>query len=219
MADKAEIPTALDLSNSASRLVELRKHIRPYWSPSEAGGIVLFTGQDDEDERFFRALASKVPQLAQIISEGERLAKLTRIIVSDVRAFLAAGKLAPGPYQLDNYHLEYARDGKLAFNTHGDPPIALPAERLFSFTVRDEHLKLLRHLNTREWNGIIELMDMKRPYGDMSYYFLDMAAALGEPPPRNADDKPEFTLQQIERYLQLHREMLFASQAFWRYAR
>jgi hypothetical protein len=46
-----------------------------------------------------------------------------------------------------------------------------------------------------------------------------MAEALGEPPPpRDAHDQPEFTPQQIERYLQLHREMLFAAQAFWRYA-
>jgi hypothetical protein len=103
--------------------------------------------------------------------------------------------------------------------TDGDLPILLPAERVFTFTVTDEHLKLLRHLNTREWQGIVELMDMKRPYGDMTYYFIDMATALGEPPPpRDADDEPEFTPQQIERYLQLHREMLFAAQAFWRYA-
>jgi hypothetical protein len=74
--------------------------------------------------------------------------------------------------------------------------------------------------STREnGTGIIELMDMKRPYGDMTYYFLDMADALGEPPVRDADDEPEFPPQQTERYLQLHREMLFAAQAFWRYAR
>jgi hypothetical protein len=62
-------------------------------------------------------------------------------------------------------------------------------------------------------------MDMKRPYGDMTYYFIDMADALDEPlPPRDAHNRLEFTPQQIERYVQLHREMLFAAQAFWRYA-
>jgi hypothetical protein len=219
MAEKIEMPTAPDLSISTSRLAELRKHMRPYWSPGEAGGIVLLTGLDDQNEHFFKALAARVPQLAQIVPEDEWLAKLARTLARDVRAFLAAGKLAPGPYQLDNYHLDHARNGELIFNADGDPPIVLPAGRIFTFTVTDEHLKLLRHLNTREWQGIIELMDMKRPYGDMTYYFIDMAAALGEPPPpRDADDEPEFTPQQIEHYLQLHREMLFAAQAFWRYA-
>jgi hypothetical protein len=218
MVDKTEMPTASDLSRSASRLAELRKHLRPYWSPGDAGGIFLLGLDEQEHARFFEALAASAPQLAPI-APAERPARLARILADDIGAFLTAGKLAPGPYQLDNYHLDHARDGKLTFNADGDPPIVLPAERTFSFTVTEEHLKLLRHLNTREWSGFIELMDPKRPYGDMTYYFIDMADALGEPlPPRDAHNTPEFTPQQIERYLQLHREMLFAAQAFWNYA-
>jgi hypothetical protein len=53
----------------------------------------------------------------------------------------------------------------------------------------------------------------------MTYYFIDMADALGERlPPRDAEDTPQFTPQQINRYVQLHKEMLFAAQAFWTYA-
>jgi hypothetical protein len=219
MANKTEIPTESDLSSSASRLTELRKHLRPYWTPGEAGGIILLTGMDQQEhEDFFKALAARVPQLTHIVLE-ERPVQLARILADDVIAFLEAGKLAPGPYQLDNYHLDHAQNGELTFNADEDPPIVLPAERIFTFTVTDEHLKLLRNLNTREWQGFVELMDMKRPYGDLTYYFIDMADALGEPPPPcDADDEPEFTPRQIERYLQLHREMLFAAQAFWRYA-
>jgi hypothetical protein len=217
--DKTAMPTVNDLADSASRLAELRKHLRPYWFPGEAGGIVLLMGLDEEDsERFFTALTARVPELAQVAPD-KQLAKLIRILTEDIRAFLAAGKLEPGAYRLDNYHLDYAVNGEVIFNADGDPPIVLPADRTFTFTVSDEHVKLLRCVYTRELHGSIELMDMKRPYGDMTYYFLDMADALGEPIPRNANGEYAFTPQQIERYLQLHREMLFASQAFWVYAR
>jgi hypothetical protein len=208
-----------DLSRSEGRLAEMRKHLRPYWSPGEAGGIFLFTGMDEKvNEAFFTALAAKVSDLASVGRE-QQMSKLADTLADDVGAFFTSAKLAPGTYQLDNYHLEQARDGKLAFNADGDPPIELPRERTFGFTVKDEHLKLLRHVHTREWHGYLVLMDMKRPYGDMTYYFIDMADALGEPsPPRDANKAPQFTQQQIDRYLQLHREMLFAAQAFWTYA-
>jgi hypothetical protein len=217
------MPTAPDLSNSTSRLAELRKQLRPYWAPVEAGGIALLAGlgleneeneESNESREFFKALAARVPEVARIVPEDEQVAKLVRILADDVSAFLAAGQLAPGPYQLDNYHLDYALDGKLIFDANGNPPIALPADRTFTFTVTEEHLKLLRHVHTSGLRGEIELMAMKRPYGNMTYYFYDMADALGEPLP----DDTYFTPQQTERYLQLHREMLFATQAFWRYA-
>jgi hypothetical protein len=211
-----DIPT--DLSSSASRLAELRKRMRPFWIPMEAGGIALLCSSymvdpdqfQREDERFFKALAARVPELAEIVPEEQR-AELVRILVGDVETFLQAGKLAPGPYQLDNYHLDEAPDGKIDVNFDGDPPIVLPAERIFTFTVTDEHLKLLRHLYTTEMDGCIRLMKPKRPYGDCTYYFYDMADALGKP-------RPDYEGPEIERYRQLHREMLFAAQAFWRYA-
>ena len=54
----------------------------------------------------------------------------------------------------------------------------------------------------------------------MTYYFIDRSEALGEqPPPRDATNLPLYTKEQIERFLKLHREMLFAVQAFWVYAR
>jgi hypothetical protein len=211
-----------DVSNSAGRMAEMRKHLRPHWVRGEQGGIWLLTGMGEHDDEatksVFRAIAARVPKVAAL-DPDEQLAKILDILADDVSAFFASAQLAPGAYQLDNYHLEQATDGKLAFNSCGDPPIELPRERVFSFTVTQEHLKLLRHLHTREFDGFLELIDLKRPYGDMTYYFIDMADALGEPlPPRNAENTPQFTPQQINRYVQLHKEMLFAAQAFWTYA-
>jgi hypothetical protein len=95
----------------------------------------------------------------------------------------------------------------------------MPNERQFTFTLTREHLLLIRHMNTRMWENFIEIMDAKRPYGNMGYYFIDMAAALGEPPlPRDKNNDVQPTPQQAARYVQLHRDMLFAVQAFWTYA-
>jgi hypothetical protein len=205
------------LTDSASRLAELRKHLRPYWAPIEVGGIFLFPGtNDDENDAFFRGLAARVP-LPAGVREDSQMSKRLDILADDVAAFLARAKLTPGPYKIDNYHLELAEDGKLHSSFSFDaPPIELPPERTFLFTVTEEHLKLLRHLNTgkRDDPPLLVLMDDKRPYGYMTDYFFDMADALGEPVPRDADPTP----QQIERYSRLHREMLFAAQAFWTYA-
>jgi hypothetical protein len=51
MAEKIEMPTAPDLSSSATRLAELRKHMRP--SPVEVGGIVFLTGLKHEENKGF----------------------------------------------------------------------------------------------------------------------------------------------------------------------
>ena len=82
-----------------------------------------------------------------------------------------------------------------------------------------DHLKLLRHMNTRRFQADIEIMDPKRPYGDMTYFFIDMAAALGRPIMRDHTGKPDFSSQDKKDYQRLHGEMLWAVTAFLRYAK
>jgi hypothetical protein len=141
-------------------------------------------------------------------------------LAGEISAFFDTAKFEPGVYQLENYHREYAVDGKIRFDSDGHEDTVLPEGESFDFTVTGEHLKLLRHLNIRSWDTFIEAMDPKRPYGDMTYYFIDMSEALGEPvPPRDANRTPLYAKEQIERFLKLHREMLFCVQAFWAYAK
>ncbi len=53
----------------------------------------------------------------------------------------------------------------------------------------------------------------------MSYFYIDMAEALGEPVPRNAKGEASFAPGAVIRYSQLHGQMLFSVQAFWEHAR
>jgi hypothetical protein len=200
-----------DLTDAASRLAYMRKHMRPYWDATEMGGIFLLPSMDeDKIATFFQDLQARIPA-----GPPDMYAMLS----DEIAEFFAKAKLEPGEYQLENYHTEYARDGKLVFDSNGNAETVLPPGNVFTFTVTGEHLRLLRHMNTRSWYNYIELMDPKRPYGNMTYFYLDMSEALGEPrPPRDADNRPAYTKEQIGRFLKLHREMLFCVQAFWAYA-
>lgn len=74
-------------------------------------------------------------------------------------------------------------------------------------------------MHTRTYQNYIEIMDPKRPYGDMTYFFIDMAAALGRPITRDRDGHPDFSAQEKKDYQRLHGEMLWAVAAFLRYAK
>jgi hypothetical protein len=207
--------------DAAGRLAFMRVHMRPYWFSSEAGGIYLATrGDADANARIFNEFLRRVPETAAAKEMRDRWAILQNLMIDDLIAFFATAKLPLGHHELENYHLAEAVDGKLAFDMHGHAPIELPPSPRFSFVVTDEHLRLIPRMNTRMWQNVIEIMDAKRPYGDMSNYYVDMADALGEGPlPRDHDNELQLTRMQEDRYLDLHRSMLFAVQAFWVHAR
>jgi len=215
------------LADAASRLAFMRTHMLPRWFNSESGGVILAAGPVSADDwrggeykAIIGELSRRVPQAAAGKSDDERLTILHDLLIDDLRQFFQTARLAPGAYRLENYHLAYAENGKIDASAYGDPPIELPSEREFTFTVTPEHLLLIRHMNTRTWQSFIEIMDAKRPYGDMGYYYIDMADALGEPPlPRDGKNNVQVTPQQEERYVRLHQQMLFAVQAFWAFAR
>jgi hypothetical protein len=203
-----------DPAEPAARLAHMRKHLRPYWVAMEAGGMFLLPSMDEAKAAvFFQDLAARMPPPGREKDMYDTLS-------GEISEFFETAKFAPGVYRLENYHQEYAVDGKIRFDSDGHEDTALPEGESFDFTVTEDHLKLLRHLNIRSWDAFIEVMDPKRPYGNMTYYFIDMSDALGEPhPPRDANRTPLYTKEQTGRFLKLHREMLFCVQAFWAYAK
>jgi hypothetical protein len=208
----------MDLTTAPARLAYMRKYLRPYWVAMESGGIFMLPGMEDgKIAAFYQDMMARTPTPAGTpVPDAIYLAGL---VSPEIRAFFQEAKLDPGTYRLENYHREYATNGKIPFDSNGDDGTPVPSGQNFDFTVTQEHLKLLRNLNTRDWDAYIEAMDPKRPYGDMTYYFIDMSFALGEPaPPRDAKGNVQFTKEQTDRFEKLHREMLFAVQAFWAYA-
>jgi hypothetical protein len=210
------------LPDTAARLAVLRQHLRPYWYPADAGGIILMLEDEgaEANEDFIDDFVARVPEIAAI-PPIERWNVLDAMLTNDVKDFFSTAKLAPGAYRLENYHLDHAHGKGLPFEDEGNPPIVLPPDRRFEFTVTTNHLKLLRHLNPEAWFGAIRLIYPKRPSGRLScgYDFLEMAESLGEfQIPRDGNEFPQFTQLQADRNLELHREILFAARAFWTFA-
>lgn len=139
--------------------------------------------------------------------------ELPQGLLEAVEVLIDAGKLRPGSYTIRNAVRERIEHGVGLPLDDGGP--AIPAATAFQFEVTSDHLKLFAHASFRGPG-----FNFKRPYGDMTFYELDMADALGVPiPPKAADGKAgDFTPEQIARFDKLHGEMLFTFQAFLQYA-
>jgi hypothetical protein len=202
----------------AKLIAALRTSLRPYWVPAEAGGILLMGDLDDQDanQAIFQRLLALFPEL-EASGDGKWTTLADELCKLAIH-FFETYHLPPGAYELDNYHRALAKNGELQLNSWDSAAIKLPWEDKFTFVVTSEHVTLMRNLNTRTWEGLVELMDLKRPYGDMTYFYIDMAEALGEPVPRDDEGQAVFSPEAEQRYEKLHGEMLFAVQAFWAHA-
>lgn len=215
----SRMPGPTDAAARAKRIAIMRASLRPSWVSMESGGMLLATETDDDYARTIDDLLQFAPEIPPAANDETRIALLARILAGDVEDFLRRAGLPPGIYVLDNDHLVYSVDGQLPFsaNEH-EEPIALPMSPSFTFRLTEGHLALLRYMNVDARHGVVELMSPKRPYGEMTYYFIDMAEALGREVARNSQGKAVFSEEEVRMYTDLHREMLFATQAFWRYA-
>src|SRR5260370_9439750 len=90
-----------------------------------------------------------------------------------------AGKLRPGTYTIVSAMRERIAAGKALPVNPLDQTVmpVTPASPTFSFTVTGDHLKLFARACFRDFG-----FDFKRPYGDMTFYQLDIADALAVRP-------------------------------------
>lgn len=89
-----------------------------------------------------------------------------------------------------------------------------PLEKRAAFDVTAEHIRLLQHANWRTF-----MIDCKRPYGDFTHYEVDMADILGVPVSKDAKGHAQIGKDAEKRMDALHTDMLFALQAYIRFAR
>lgn len=147
-----------------------------------------------------------------------RLAQVCRLVPAYVRD---TGRLAPGRYALPPQRRE-------AFDF---PDSGVDAQGRFE--LRREHLTLLRAANWREpgpaeLNAVLRegdafwpmpFIDGKRPYGNSSYYQIDMARLLGKPYPVGADGRAITDPAMDARLEKLHWQTAAALQVVLAHAR
>jgi hypothetical protein len=89
-----------------------------------------------------------------------------------------------------------------------------PFAKRDAFDVSAEHIRLLQHANWRTF-----MIDCKRPYGDFTHYQIDMADILGLKVTKDAKGYAQIGAEAEKRMDALHADMLYALQAYIRFAR
>jgi hypothetical protein len=136
-------------------------------------------------------------------AEKQRLDTLMQELPEALALLLAHGRLEAGTYSYPNPLAE------IPFAAEMLPPelAALATTPVVSFAYTQQHASLLRHAR---WSRLC--MNPKRPYGDMTYFELDMAEILGEPVARSQDGR--LPAEQERRLQALHAETLPALQVY-----
>jgi len=204
-----------EANGESDELLVLPEHLRfiralqAVWAYDEAGAPALALSPNDSG---YEAILRRVKELrgGPAVSRYELVAYYRHAMFA-AEAFLSNAVLPAGIYTYRNalspvllQEQPFAREKLCVID--GDD---------VSVEVRAEHLALLRRMNVRMGDdGGLDMgpgVDGKRPYGDRSYYYGDMAEALHlEPEGAARDDDAhsrDLTDEQKRRLDRLHHEM------------
>lgn len=202
--------------------IALLRRLRFSWDTAEIGAPMV-----DADAPY--GAADTLATLAAVSGAKTDEDRVRRHIetLAALRAMLRHGVLAPGDYPLQNLSPQEIQKIMLGYFEEASPAndtaLGLTADGKFRLT--QEHLTMLKSLMF-EWphesdaEDLISdgrwpapMLDPKRPYGDMSYFELDMAHILGLT--FKIENGEKVLTEAQEKPLQLlHWQMLGALQVF-----
>lgn len=196
-----------------SQHAALMRALRVMWMPVESGAPSIDFEQPLLGGADTLGTARKLLKTTDDALAIRRLAEVCRLIPSYVGSL---GRLRPGRYTVPAEMKE----------TFDFPQSGVDAQG--GFTLRNAHLTLLRAAAWREVDATslqavlregerfwpMPYIDGKRPYGDASYYQVDMARLLGEPYPLDSKGYAVTDPAKDARLKQLHYETLAALQVF-----
>lgn len=179
------------------------------WNGTEVGAPMIHPdapyGSTDRDDDIYN-----------VTGDDEGAEEEHRLLGDALAVFLQNASLKPGRYQ---YHNPLAKLSSAdVFDLFRDEETRQTPEHI-TFDVTEEHLKLLPRLSLA-WDEEYEVpaVDPKRPYGDMTWYTVEMSVHLGEPPEKDTNGRAVMPEAQEQRLMRLHREMQPAMQIFLRSA-
>ncbi|MBB1596902.1 hypothetical protein A9973_22835 [Achromobacter sp. UMC46] len=195
----------------------LMRELRAMWMPVESGAPAIDFEQPLLGGPDTLGTARKRLKTSDDALAIRRLAEVCRLIPRYVGSL---GGLRPGRYAVP-------AEMKEAFDF---PESGVDAQG--GFDLRREHLTLLRAAAWREVDAQslqavlregdrfwpMPYIDGKRPYGDASYYQIDMARLLGDPYPLDAKGYAVTDSAKDARFKRLHAETLAALQVFLTHA-
>lgn len=198
MQEKLEDSDALTIT--AADLAAVRG-LPVMWSPTESGAPAVYD------------LSKK--KLSMSTHAYRRAMRVAEVLIQ-------LGELGPGRFEYEST----LDPDDLAAQPFVQHKRAQVLGNRVTIEVTEAHLKLLRAADTNlvddGGRDIGVEIDPKRPYGDMTYFQIDMARILGisaEGPPRADYPKlREFTEPQLERFSELHEQMEPVLQVFLQHA-
>lgn len=193
--------------------LQLLHALRVWWLPVESGAPGVDPAQPLRGEGAAVAIAQQLLATEDAALAAQRLVEVARWVLP----FVEQAKLAPGRYAVPE-----------------EMQAQLPGVQQGVFTLRAEHLTLLR---AAMWNEVqadslegllaestqeeplwpMPYIDGKRPYGDRSYYTIDMAELLGQPFAQDVRGRPIIPADRDAQLTQLHEETLTALQVLLLY--
>jgi hypothetical protein len=201
------------------------RQLRFFWLSGEAGAPCV-----DPEAPF--GTNDALRDLAEITGEkdGAILQRLYVEVMNGIEEFAATAQLAPGHYMLPEpivAHLKQLMDepDHAGIDEHGgfmftaEHAKLIPALRWGVYDERGFHfdpIKIGGRLREDEY-WLVTGGNMKRPYGDMTSFELDMADILGQPVDKSGREyriSPDLE----ERLYLLHSQMHVALQVFVRHA-
>jgi hypothetical protein len=193
------------------------------WNTSESGApgvnLVETFGPEAEDGDCsigiarWMGISALGPNGTFTAAQQQKLKLRQSEIIDAFEIMLQLGELKPGSYKLANRLRDMYPKGSFIIDANSDDRFVFPQTNQIEFNMTDNHLKLLRRVNS-----VGLFVDPKRPYGDMKYFEIDMADILGITVPRSAEGHVNFTDEQLSIFRKLHIEMLYAMQVFLLYA-
>ncbi len=186
------------------------------WDPAEIGAPAI------DPEKPFGAVSTRgaIARAAKLgsTSDTKRLKAIYAEVGHALQSFMWYGELEPGVYSVphplngDWSTLDRrARDYKKS-----------PEPKIIEFQFKEAHRRLLDRAILRwtdwpreygaDYMNPTPGIDPKRPYGDRTYFEIDMAEILGIPVKDEPNDP--FTPQQAKELVTLHHEMKRALQVF-----
>lgn len=196
---------------------DMRRHLNVFWFGGGEVGMIFFAAEmpdEDVETQQFRGLEDYAPGLKPGSRKSSQ--ELSKRLEPHLVRFFQEARLDPGDYDVPIAHLRNPVTGVLDISVRYMNYVQVPDADTMDFTVTKDHLVLLKNLRLGDLGGMLA-SDIKRPYGDMTYFALDIAYLLGEPGP--VGEEGYFSKERETRYERLHEEMLLAAQALWSFGK
>jgi len=168
--------------------IDLLKKSPVWWIPNVENGVAILDLN----------LASLPEPLARF-RELFRSKQNKLEVESSFQIFMAFAQMSPGNYPLAVG--DVIQKGK-------NPNDSITIRNPVSFKMTEQHLKLLENLNVK-WQKYLNALvtDPKRPYGDMTYFELDMADILEIPLEKDSKGQRQISAEQQKLFDQLFTDL------------